>query len=158
MVLKGLLKSLESLRKSLILKLDTRPKELRPQRGSVFNVPGEDIVLESAFVTVLDVAIFHEFGTVNMPERSFVRAAFDENRSSYEALNKKLLIKIYSNAMTVEKALDILGLTIQNDIKKFIKDKEVSPESIRAIEEGGVTLFDTGQLVNSLTYIRVMNP
>jgi len=124
----------------------------------LFTVPGEDIVLESAFVTVLDVAIFHEFETVNMPERSFVRAAFDENRSSYEALNKKLLIKIYSNAMTVEKALDILGLTIQNDIKKFIKDKEVSPESIRAIEEGGVTLFDTGQLVNSLTYIRVMNP
>lgn len=110
------------------------------------------------FVTVLDVAVFAEFGTINSPERSFIRASFDNNVKKYEDLNKKLLVKIYSGTMTVEKALDILGETILNDIKTFIRNSEVEPKSIRAIREGGTTLWDTGQLINALTYIKVMKP
>jgi hypothetical protein len=102
--------------------------------------------------------LWQEFGTENMPERSFVRASFDKNRKKYEGLNRKLLKKIYSGTMSVEKALDILGFTIQNDIKSFIRDRDVSPESQRAIEEGGITLVDTAQLLNSITFIKVMNP
>ena len=60
--------------------------------------------------------------------------------------------------MTVEKALDILGLTIENDIKAFIRDGEIDPKSLRAIEESGTTLWDTGQLINSITFVKVMNP
>ena len=110
------------------------------------------------FVTVLDVAIFSEFGTIYSPERSFIRASFDNNKKKYQKLNKELLIKIYAGSTTVEKALDILGITIENDIKKFIADGDVSPESIRALRQGGKTLWDTGQLINSLTFIKVMNP
>lgn len=112
----------------------------------------------SEFVTVLEVAIYHEFGTINMPERSFIRASFDQERKKYEELNKKLLTDIYSGNKTVEKALDILGMTIENDIKAFIRNGDVSPESIRALNEGGTTLDDTGQMLNSITYVKVMNP
>lgn len=145
---KGIIKELRKLEKKPYVKIGY------PEDKSSTNANKEG----TNFVTVLDVALWHEFGTVNLPERSFVRAAFDQNRKKYEKLNKELLVKIYSNKMTVEKALDILGLTIENDIKTFIKNGEVDPESNRAIEEGGVTLIDTAQLLNSITYIKVMNP
>lgn len=109
------------------------------------------------FVTVLDVAIYSEFGTIRAPERSFIRASFDENRNKYLALNKKLLKKIYSGSMTVSKALDVLGLTILNDIKNFMVQGKVKPESFRALIEDGNTLVDTAQMLNSMTYIKVMN-
>lgn len=108
---------------------------------------------EDNFTTVLDIAVFHEFGTVHLPERSFVRAAFDKNRKEYENLNVKLLNKIYDGTLTVEKALDILGETILNDIKTFLTNNEVQPPS--ATEK---TLVDTAQMLNALTYIKVMKP
>lgn len=145
---KGIIKELRKLEKKPYVKIGY------PENKSSTNADKEG----NEFVTVLDVALWHEFGTVNMPERSFVRASFDQNQKKYEKLNRELLVKIYSGNMTVEKALDILGLTIENDIKTFIKSGEVSPESNRAINEGGVTLIDTAQLLNSITYIKVMNP
>lgn len=123
-------------------------KEYRDEQGNV---------VSDNFVTVLDVAIWSEFGTVNAPERSFVRSSFDKNRSKYNKLTENLIKKIYDGSTTVEKALDILGLTLENDIKKFIRDGDVTPESLRAAQEGGTTLWDTGQLLNSITYIKVMN-
>lgn len=117
---------------------------------------GETIV-ESEFLTVLDVAIYSEFGTIRLPERSFIRKSFDENRSKYLKLNKELLKKIYSGTMTVSKALDVLGLTILNDIKKYMTDGKVKPDSLRVILQGGKTLVDTAQMMNSMTYKKVMN-
>lgn len=145
---KGIIKELRKLEKKPYVKIGYPEDKSSTTAGKEGN----------EFVTVLDVALWHEFGTTNLPERSFVRAAFDKNRTKYEKLNRELLVKIYSNKMTVEKALDILGLTIENDIKTFIKSGEVDPDSNRAIEEGGVTLIDTAQLLNSITYIKVMNP
>ena len=141
-------------------KLEKKPyvKIGYPQKKSTTNAEKETSDDSESFVTVLDVALWHEFGTNNMPERSFVRASFDQNQKKYEKLNRELLVKIYSGKMTVEKALDILGFTIENDIKAFIKSGEVNPDSQRAINEGGTTLWDTGQLINSITFIKVMNP
>lgn len=141
-------------------KLEKKPfvKIGYPKEKSSTDAEKETSDDSESFVTVLDVALWHEFGTNNMAERSFVRSSFDQNRKKYEELNKKLLVKIYSGKMTVEKALDILGFTIENDIKAFIKDGEVNPDSQRAIDEGGTTLWDTGQLINSITFIKVMNP
>lgn len=145
---KGIVKELRKLEKKPYVKIGY------PKEASKTNEEKDG----NEFVTVLDVALWHEFGTNNMAERSFVRASFDQNQKKYEELNKKLLVKIYSGKMTVEKALDILGFTIENDIKAFIKDGEVNPDSQRAINEGGTTLWDTGQLINSITFIKVMNP
>lgn len=157
---KGIIKELKKLEKKPYVKIGypAESKKTDAQKEQMVRAGGENLaIVESEFVTVLDVAIFHEFGTVHMPQRSFIRASFDQNRKKYEDMNKKLLIKIYSGKMTVNKALDILGLTIQNDIKTFLASGEVNPESERAILEGGNTLVDTAQLLNSITYIKVMS-
>ena len=49
------------------------------------------------FVTVLDVAIWHEFGTVGLPERSFVRSSFDKNVSKYNQMTRKQNLTIFQN-------------------------------------------------------------
>ena len=137
---------------------------------------------DDGFTTVLDIAIWHEFGTINMPERSFLRASFDKNRTKYLKLNKKLVTDIYSGRKTVEKSLDILGETILNDIKRFLVGDEVKPPTLRDTNTGDAvkslgaqleniarttgldsgaskkTLIDTAQMMNSLTFKRVMKP
>jgi hypothetical protein len=148
---KGIIKELKKLENKPFVKIgypaEVSKKDAKKKDGSGAT---------SEFVTVLDVAVFHEFGTVNLPERSFIRASFDDNVKKYEKMNKKLLIKIYSNKMTVERALDILGEMILNDIKKFMINNEVKPVSIRASNDSGSTLVDTAQLMNSLTFKRIM--
>ena len=39
-----------------------------------------------------------------------------------------------------------------NDIKTFIRTGKVAPPSKRAIKDRGVTLWDTGQLINSVAF------
>lgn len=154
---KGIVKELRKLEKRPYVKIGYPAKSAKSKAAKESD-NADGLTERSEFVTVLDVAIWSEFGTAQMPERSFIRSSFDINRGKYEDLNKKLLIKIYSGSITVEKALDILGFTIENDIKNFIKNGDVSPDSIRAMDEGGKTLWDTGQLINSITFIKVMNP
>ena len=149
---KGIIKELKKLEYKPYVKIGYPEKSRDANKKHEREDGGE------SFVTVLDLAIFHEFGTVHSPERSFIRAAFDQNRKKIEKLTKKLLIKIYSNKITVEKSLDILGETILNDIKTFLKNDDVTPTSNRALDDNGSTLVDTGQLLNALTYKVVMRP
>jgi len=160
---KGIIKELRKLEFKPIIKIGFPSESKKKDKNKLkkINVPGEDdmeLIVEDKFTTVLDVAIWSEFGTVYMPERSFMRAAFDKNKKKYLKLNKKLLVDIYSGKKTVEKALDILGETILNDIKTFLINGEVDPKSFRAIDENGKTLVDTAQMMNSMTYKRVMRP
>lgn len=98
--------------------------------------------------TVVEIAIFHEFGTVNMPERSFIRSSFDERKRENESLTRRLAFRIYGG-MSVEKALDILGIKIINDQKRKIQSN-IPPIT----KEGGTMLIDTGQMINSITFVR----
>lgn len=133
-------------------------KKTEPTEGSsVFD--SDSIVVIDENVTVLDVAIWNEFGTENIPERSFLRSAFDKNRKKYEAETKKMLIKIYKSEMGVERALDILGLMIENDIKDMIRNGEFEPNSIATVLRKGSDkpLIDTAQMLNSVRFKRIMN-
>ena len=123
-----------------------------------FSIDGGDSVEISNVVTVLDAAIWNEFGTETIPERSFVRAAFDANRSKYEKVTKKLLIKIYKSQMTVERALDILGLILENDIKTMILNGNFVPLAISTVLRKGSEkpLIDTAQMINSVRFKRIM--
>lgn len=118
----------------------------------------DSVVLIDPNVTVLDAAIWNEFGTETIPERSFVRAAFDKNRAKYEKTTKVLLGRIYESKVSVERALDILGLMIENDIKSMIRNGSFEPLSIVTITKKGSDkpLIDTAQMINSVRFKRIM--
>lgn len=156
---KRIMREIEKLDKKPYVKIgfprkSKESKEKKESKGSA--EPEGEGESDTEFVTVLDVAIWLEFGTIHMEQRPFVRGSFDANVNKYNKMTAKLLGDIYAGRTTVEKALDKLGLTIQNDIKSFIREGKVRPESLRALLQGGTTLWDTGQLVNSITYIKVM--
>ena len=132
-------------------------KEVKKLRGNPYIKMGypkewSEIREKKGGVTVLDVAIFHEYGTKNLPERSFIRSTRYAKYRAWRRLSLSQFNKIISGQAKVDDSLHKIGLTQVNDVKSFIRRRKVLPPSDRAIEQGGVTLWDTGQLINSLAY------
>jgi hypothetical protein len=114
-------------------------------------------------ITVAEVALTNEFGETRtsksgtpivIPARSMVRAAFDRNRPKYEAMTARLAPAIVRGQITVEQALDALGVAAKADVVKRINDGVPPPNAPSTIRRKGSshTLIDQGQLKASATY------
>lgn len=120
-------------------------------------------------ITVLGLAEVHEFGasiqvrghTIEIPERSFIRATVDERRAVIQEESAKLSKAILDGRLTAEKALARLGEYVVSLIRQRIEDGIAPPLAASTVKkrvgsgkgEGGDTpLFDTGQLMRSVTY------
>lgn len=98
-------------------------------------------------VTTADVGKFQEFGTVKMPPRMWLRIF---NLLTRE---KKELEEVIGTALNEntnpDKVLDEIGGYQKERMRNRILDNEVMPPSYN---QTGITLVDTGQLVNSIDY------
>ena len=115
-------------------------------------------------VNVVDVATFHEFGTVNIPERSFLRSTYDANEVKYIEILRKFKDRILNpnDKLNVKRALGLLGQKMKADIQKTIRDGLTpvwaeSTRNARLKKAGGAIiaetpLIDTGQLLRSIDY------
>ena len=106
-------------------------------------------------LTVAQVATFHEFGTENIPERSFIRSAVAENRDKISKLIEGLKPSILQGSSL--KALSIVGEYVQTLIKSKIQTgdsswAELRPSTIRR-KGSSKALIDTGQMLNSVRYV-----
>ncbi len=105
-------------------------------------------------LTVAEVATFHEFGTVNIPQRSFLRGTLDAHRSEFNQATVSIFKKITRGEINVEKGLRILGELIQSKVVARIR-AGISPALKQStIDRKGSSkpLIDTGQLVQSIRY------
>lgn len=107
---------------------------------------------------VVDVALWNEYGTRYIPERSFIRATIVENMGLLDNWRQAVLQKIMVGRATPYKGLSIIGmrvrLLIQNKIKSNISP-ENAPRTLarkRALKYGDRTLIMTGLLLRSITY------
>lgn len=110
---------------------------------------------------VVEVALWNEFGTRNIPERSFFRSTMDENVSKINAWREAAVDKILRGG-SVEEALRDIGfkimVLIQNKIKSNVPPP-LAPSTVRAKEEKGrppVTLIDSGLMLRSVSFRVVM--
>lgn len=105
-------------------------------------------------LTVLEIATIHEFGLGNNPERSFIRAWFDENKEQNEELLFRLAEQVIAGKLTREQAMNQAGLRFVAGIQKRITDRIPPPLKQATIMRKGSTvpLVDTGQLKSSITY------
>lgn len=115
---------------------------------------------ESLPITVVEIATFHEYGLGNNPERSFLRATLDKNRSKYFAIVKEMKKEIFQARMDAFVALGLLGERIKIDCVMRITEGIPPPLSPERIEQktvngkaGQVALVDTGQLRQSITWV-----
>lgn len=100
--------------------------------------------------SVIMVGTVHEFGSPsrNVPERSFLRSTIVDHRRAYKSLFRKLSKKIISGDIDTTKALNILGLQVQTDVREKITDIRTPPLKNRE----GNPLIDTGHLRQSIVF------
>jgi len=120
---------------------------------------------KESYKTVIDIGATHEFGDPesNIPERSFLRGTYDRHKKDWLKLNKALLLKLLTFKLSLTKSLDVMGLRLTSDIKKFIR-KGIAPPNApstlaRKASKGKsgrvIPLIDTGQMINSINYVKV---
>lgn len=143
--------------------LRARIKEIEAKeakvRIGVFSGAGDakDKDGKSTGITLATLAAIHEYGSekAGLPERSFLRATFRAKKDQGIAMCGKVCKAFIENKISLEQAMGILGEWGVAQVKNFIRSNQVKPPSTEATNEkkgSSVTLVDTAQLVNSISY------
>jgi len=116
-------------------------------------------------LTNVELAAIHEYGApnANIPERSFIRATVRAKRPELIAFIKPRVKAIYQNKLTLEQALNQLGLFASTEMKKFVTTGDPIPpplspayaarKAAKGTSNGPVrTLIDTGRMIGALTW------
>ena len=107
-------------------------------------------------VSLAEIAAFHEFGTSTIPERSFLRSTFYGHAAEgLRVMCEKLSKAIVEGKMDEPRALGLLGTWAVAEVKKTIR-ASIAPElaaATIAAKGSSLPLVDTGQLINSITYV-----
>lgn len=115
-------------------------------------------------ITVLGIATVHEFGltikfkkkkgSITIPERSFMRAGYDAEKSNIEKQGEKLLEQVINLQLPVNIFFETMGEFIVGRIQEYLTNLDSPPLSQITIDRKGSSgvLIDTGQLRDSITH------
>jgi len=113
---------------------------------------------EEKGVSLAEIAACHEFGTSTIPERSFLRSTFfGHGAEGLAKICEKLSKGLIEGKLDEPHALGLLGTWAAAEVKKTIRagiDPELAEATIAA-KGSSLPLVDTGQLINSITYVVV---
>lgn len=106
--------------------------------------------------TILEYAIFNEYGTSRIPKRPFFRLSVGTKKAQNEIkeyLNTQIE-NIISGELTGQGAYDNLGVFVVQKIKKTIMSGNFAPNDAKTIKRKGSStpLIDTHSLYNSISY------
>lgn len=112
-----------------------------------------------AGMTVVALGAIHEFGLGNVPERSFIRAWFDENQDRAKEALRRLMVSVVEGKRQPQQALELFAQWALGEMQKRMAEgipPALQPETLRKKTREGKTgekpLIDTGQLRSSLSY------
>jgi phage gpG-like protein len=119
-----------------------------------------DAEMHHSGFSMIELAATHEFGSSDgrIPERSFLRSTFRERADDLTRILTKIAKQVVADKIDVDTALGQLGLWGANAVKQKITKEDIPPPlSPRTIQRKGSTkpLVDTGQLVNSISWVLV---
>lgn len=107
--------------------------------------------------TVLQIGAIHEFGTEDIPQRSFLRVPFQMKRKEMSEFIRGEFSKIASGKRTTAKAMGRIGAKATNIVKGAFTTKgygtwpDITPATKQA-KGSSQPLIDTGTLRNSITW------
>lgn len=136
---------------------------------------------EGSDLTVAEIAAVLEFGTEDghIPERSVIRATFDEQRDALTAMTAELFMSLMFGKISADQALNALGAKLSSEMKKKISagvSPPNAPSTVLAKTGGGSARslgealalvgaaaavkpwVDTGRLLGALTWAIVAGP
>lgn len=112
-----------------------------------------DGAVEHDGLTVVALAAIHEFG-LGVPERSFIRAWFDENQDRAKEALRRLLVSVIEGKRQPDQAVELFAQWAVGELQARIA-RGIAPglaESTIAAKGSSVPLIDTGQLRSSISY------
>ena len=104
--------------------------------------------------SVIQVAIWNNYGTDTMPSRPFMDLAAQNMRKTYKDMMQALGPKLMKGEAKLEKVLDVIGLKAEEDVRKAIMDGDWAPDSPAtiALKKSSRPLVDTGTMMNRVTH------
>lgn len=142
----SIMKEIESMSETfLLIGIQESAKTTSQSKNGRRQKPGDSVATYAAK---------NEFGTREIPQRSFMRTAFDENINSIENAVEIQYGKVIDGTISLNEALGVLGLGISDLIKKKIRSIHFPPNSKSTIERKGSSkpLIDFGQMIASVTW------
>jgi hypothetical protein len=91
---------------------------------------------------------------ITIPERSFIRAGFDESEKEFLDEARKWLIEAFRKGTPSETVLNALGLQLQGMMQTYLRNVSEPPLSDMTIEMTGRSnpLVHTGHLLQAIVY------
>ncbi len=131
----------------VVIKVGVQAKDKTVKRGKGGSIRNTDQPLAA-------IAAIHEFGLGGMPQRSFLRSAFDENKPMINKMGDRVVNSVIKGIST-ETALNQLGNVVQGMVQKKIVDGPFVPNSPATIKrkKSSRPLIDTGHLRQSIRYV-----
>lgn len=131
----------------VVVKVGVQAKDKAVRRGKGGSIRNTDQPLAV-------IAAIHEFGLSDMPQRSFLRSAYDENLPMID----KMIQRVANGAvfgLGTNAALNQLGNVVQGMVQRKIVDGPFVPNSPATIKrkKSSRPLIDTGHLRQSIRYV-----
>lgn len=91
---------------------------------------------------------------IRIPERSFIRAGWDNNKDDVEKRIERFLPQVMELDINLDTFLEAVGKEVEGRLKEFMKNLHYPPNSSFTIRRKGSSnpLIDTGALLDSITY------
>ena len=103
-----------------------------------------------------EIMALHEYGNGRVPERRPIRLSMEKNSAKYAKRFQQAIDKALRDEIDVDTALKSIGEEGAGDVKITIMNGLTPPlasSTVRARKNNSDTpLYDTGELVNSITY------
>ena len=90
------------------------------------------------------IAHIHEYGDGKMPERSFIRASFDQDQGKLGEIVSGQVNKVLSGTTSVNAAANAVGAQAAQMVQNFIDENRVTPPSDFSKKTQHTTLYETG--------------
>lgn len=108
--------------------------------GFPFSLRQNSAAKEANGASVVDVAIWNNFGTKTIPERRFMEGSKTEITRTTESDRRRLLKMVLEDKIDQERALEILGIKSVMVIRRVINEWQTPPNSPLTINGGWITL------------------
>lgn len=91
---------------------------------------------------------------INIPERSFIRSGFDEQKKKYEERAAKLLDKVLHFELPVQTFMETLGKYIAGQLQEYLTDVRMPPNHpfTAAQKESTNPLIDSGRMRQAIKH------
>lgn len=105
-------------------------------------------------VDLIDIALYNEFGTEDIPERPFIRDAAQKYEGDTLKVMEHLYGKVVDGLATVDQVQETLGQYYQDKQQEHIRSGPWAPNAPSTIAKKGSSqpLIDKGRLIQAVRY------